>query len=58
MASQVLELKFKKSTKGTHVYEDEHDDAAIPTVYIKRHALPTKPPETVKVTIEYDVPSV
>ena len=53
MASQVLELKFKKSTPGTHVYEDKADDAAIPSVYIKKHALPTKPPETVTVTIEY-----
>ena len=56
MSIKVLELKFKKSTPGTHVYEDTADDAAIPSVYIKKHALPTKPPETVKVTIEYEVP--
>ncbi len=54
MSSRTLKLKFKKSTKGTHVYEDDSEDAAIPTVYIKRHALPDKPPEKITVTIEYD----
>jgi len=33
-----LELNYKKSTKGTHVYENTDEGAAIPTVYIRKTA--------------------
>jgi len=33
-----LELNYKKSTKGTHVYENTDENAAIPTLYIRKSA--------------------
>ena len=51
---KVIEMTLTKSTKGTHVYGDDSDSAPIPTVYIKRGALPTKPPETIELTINYE----
>lgn len=39
MASFTKTLTFKKSTKGTHVYEDTDDDAPVTQVYVKRSAL-------------------
>jgi hypothetical protein len=45
-------MTFGKSTKGTHVYRDESDQAPIPTLYIKKDALPTDPPLLITVTIE------
>lgn len=45
----ILKFKFKKETKGTYVYEqvdDNHNpipivDAVIPTIYIRKSAMPT-----------------
>ena len=34
-----ITMMFKKSTKGTHVYEDTDQDSAIPTLYIKKDPL-------------------
>ena len=49
-------LTFKKSTKGTHVYEDTDEGTAIPTLYIKKDplakAFPEKIPMGIVVTIE------
>jgi len=45
-----IEMHFSKSTKGTHVYSG--DDTAIPSLYIKKEALPGTPPEKITVTIE------
>jgi len=47
-----IEMNYKKSTKGTHVYSDESSDSPVPSLYIKRVALPTEPPKTIKVSIE------
>lgn len=33
-------LQYFKSTKGTHVYQDRSKNAPVPTLYIKRAALP------------------
>ncbi len=46
-----LILKLIKSTKGTHVYGDDREGAAIPSVYIKKAALPDPPPQTLPVTL-------
>ena len=54
MSTQTLTLTLFKSTKGTHVYGDDSDDAPIPSVYIKKHALPKVPPETITVVISHD----
>ena len=32
-------LTFKKSTKGTHVYEDTDEGTAIPTLYLRKEPL-------------------
>lgn len=46
-----ITLTYSKSTKNTHVYKTDEEGAAVPSVYIKRDALPEKP-ETIEVTIK------
>ena len=53
MGEKTLTLMLQKSTKGTHVYGSLADDAPIPSVYIKKAALPTTPPGTLRVTLEW-----
>ena len=51
-----VEMKIKKSTKGTHVYEaidfEDNTNNAITTVYIQRSALPSPPPPHVILHVE------
>ena len=49
-----VKMNWLKATKGTHVYAaaDESSDGAIPTLYVKKGALPTPAPEHITVTIE------
>jgi len=54
MTSTTLELTFVKSTKGTHVYGSDLPDAPMPSVYIKRTALPETPPKVIVVTVSWD----
>lgn len=54
MNTTTVELSFVKSTKGTHVYGSDRDDAATPSVYIKRSALPEKPPSKVTLTLSWE----
>ena len=54
MAQQVIKMQFVKSTKGTHVYGDSSPEAPIPSVYIKRAALPTNPPASIEITIGFE----
>ena len=49
-----LDLTFVKSTKGTHVYGSDADDAPIKTVYIQRESLPKNPPQMLAVTLTYE----
>ncbi len=53
MTEKTLTLKFVKSTKGTHVYGDDSDDAIIPSVYIKRAGLPNTPPASITLVVKY-----
>lgn len=47
-----VEMKYKKETKGTYVYESVKPDDAIPTLYIKKtHMKPEDSPEKITVTI-------
>lgn len=48
-----VELTFTKSTKGTHVYSTDKTDAAVQSLYIKRDSLPSKPPATITLTIDF-----
>jgi len=45
----MLDMTYKKSTKGTHVYEKP--GSAIPSLYIKRDALDKEPPGILKIII-------
>jgi len=49
-----INLKYTKSTKNTHVYANEEQDAIIPTIYIKKHGLPNTPPQEIIITIDYE----
>lgn len=46
-----IEMDYVKSTKGTHVYGDCTEKTPVPTLYIKRSALPIDYPKSIKVTI-------
>lgn len=52
----IITMRYKKSTKGTHVYEEvdnnqEAEVAVIPTIYIKKSLFGTKYPKTISLTI-------
>jgi hypothetical protein len=50
-----LHLTYKKSTKGTHVYEDvESENPEVPTIYIRKYALPDEPPAAITLTIDWE----
>ena len=53
-STTTLKLTLTKSTKGTHVYGSDDKDAAVPSVYIKRSALPADPPQAITLTLEHD----
>ena len=46
-----LTLEYAKSTKRKHVYIGMSTDAAIPTLYIDKSALPNQP-KAIRVTVE------
>lgn len=46
-------LKFDRETKGTNVFKNDEDNAAIPSLYVKKSAFGTKKvPETITVEIK------
>ena len=47
---KVIEMTYKKSTKGTHVYESD-SEACVTTIYIKKIGMPIAH-EMITVTIE------
>jgi|TARA_B110000977_G_scaffold194727_1_gene271874 hypothetical protein len=44
-------MQLTKSTKNTHVYSNDTEDAAIPTLYIKKYAMEKNPPLKIVVTV-------
>lgn len=51
MKTQVL--VFKKSTKGTHVYEEQDGKGEITSqVYVKRSLFPGEPPPKIEITVK------
>lgn len=52
MKKIVLVMTHTKSTKGTHVYGNDDTETPVPTLYVKRDALPATPPKSITVTIE------
>lgn len=51
MSKLIENLKFTRSTKGTHVFDSESDTPAVRTLYISKHALLVVP-ERITLTIE------
>jgi hypothetical protein len=45
-------LSLSKETKGTYVYKDDNEQAAVSTLYIAKAAFNGKPPATVTLSIE------
>lgn len=52
--STSLVLNFTKSTKNTHVYSCDAQDAAIKSLYVERSSLPKEPPKKIEVTVEWE----
>lgn len=48
---KTIEMTYKKSTKGTHVFENQEQDTAITVLYIKKTAMDV-PPLLIRVTID------
>lgn len=48
---KTITMTYKKSTKNTHVYENNDNDSPLPVIYIKRNSLPDNEPKTITVTI-------
>ena len=46
-----VNLQFKRSTKGTHLYIDESGATAIGSIYVKKLGLPANPPAFIHVVI-------
>lgn len=44
-------LDFARSTKGTHLYATSDTNAAVTSLYIKKHGLPDQPPTKIVVTV-------
>lgn len=49
--SFTVNMTFHKSTKGTHVYNDDADEPMIPTLYIRRSALGDEPAKAITVLV-------
>lgn len=49
-----MKIKMKKArdTKNTEVYKNEADDAAIPSLYIKKSAFKGEAPDEITVEIK------
>lgn len=45
-------LTFDRSTKGTHVFKDDADNAPIKSVYIQRTGIEGNPPAKITITVE------
>lgn len=48
-----IDMMLVKSTKNTHVYNNDSPKASIPTLYVKKEALPAPPPGAITVTVKF-----
>lgn len=46
-----IKMKLGRDTKGTYVYKNESDDAAIQSLYIKKSAVTGEAPAEITVEI-------
>lgn len=50
---KITHLQYVKETKNTYVYAAQEDDTPlIPSLYIRKDALGTDAPKTLKITVE------
>ena len=54
MATKTATIDYTKSTKQTFVYSDNNEEPTVPTLYVRRAAMPSKPPEKITLTIEFE----
>ena len=55
MTNIQVKMKLAKETKGTFVFHAESEQAAIPTLYIKKSAFPKQEaPSNVTITLEVE----
>lgn len=47
-----IKMKLGRDTKGTHVYKCDEDNAAIPSLYIKKTAIKGDAPAEITVEIK------
>lgn len=47
-----IKMKLGRDTKGTNVYKNDADDAAIPSLYIKKSAFKGEAPAEITVEIK------
>ena len=47
-----IELTKDRDTKGTYVYKNNDQGAAVPSLYIKKSAFEGEAPASIKLTIE------
>jgi hypothetical protein len=53
VVTKSVTMKFLKSTKGTHVYGADADDAVCSQVYLRRASLPDTPPPTITLSVTF-----
>lgn len=44
-------LSLTRSTKGTHVFSDESDNAPVPSLYVRKGAFNGEPPQSLTLTL-------
>lgn len=47
-------LHLDKSTKNTHVYKSDEQNAAVSPMYVQKSSLPKDPPKVITHTIEWE----
>jgi hypothetical protein len=56
MEKREIEMRLRKSTPGTYVYEEESEGKPplLKTQYIQRWVLGSRPPQKIKITLEFE----
>jgi len=49
---QTIVLAYRKSTKGTHVFGSDSQEAFIPSLYVRKTAFGDTLPKEIKITME------
>ena len=56
MSKKVFDIKLIESTRLAHIYGDLGGaEVVVPRMYMKKTGLPSNPPQTITVTLDYEV---